>query len=60
MTLGCLFLLIDYLEKIIHEGWLEVPMIFLPSSDDKLEIFWIMNYRGSWINKISKFCNFVI
>jgi len=58
MTLGCSFLSINCLEKIIHEGWLEAPTIFSLSSNNELGIIWIMNYESSWINMMSMFLLF--
>jgi len=38
ITLGYLFSMFEFLEKIIYKGWLGASTIFLPSSDDELKI----------------------
>ena len=43
MTLEYSFLLINYLEKVIYEGWLGIPTIFIFSLDNKLGMVQIMN-----------------
>ena len=58
MTLGYSFLLTACLEEMIYNGWLEVPMIILPSLDIVLRILQITDQGGSWINMMSKFLLF--
>ena len=58
ITLEYLFSLTNCLEKMIHDRWLGVPMIVLPSLGEVLGILWIIDHRYSWINIISKFLLF--
>ena len=55
ITLRWLFLLVKCLEKVTYDRWLRALTIFFPSSNVKLGMFWIINYRDFWINIISIF-----
>jgi len=54
-TLGYSFSVFKDLVNIVHDVWLEVPMISTPFLDIELRMFWIINYGGSWMKRMSKF-----
>jgi len=44
---------VNCLEKIIHNRWLDVPMILSPSLDIKFEMIHMKDHKDSWMKIIS-------